>query len=245
MLSPGFFASLAVIAAGYTVLGITGFGSALMIVPILAQWLPLSEVVPAILLLDVFACLLLGALSFRSVAWRELAALLPGIALGAVAGVILPGLVPAALLLGVLGALILLFALRGLLLARLPVLATRRLAGPAGIAAGLIETLFGVAGPVMVMYLGGRLGDPAIMRPTVAVGIVAVSTTALVAIGLHAPMPSGEWLWLLGAGAAIVPFALYTGARIARRLRPAALVRIIHLLLLVSGSALLMRALAS
>jgi len=243
LLSTGFLAALAVIAAGYTVLGITGFGSALLIVPILAHWLPLSEVVPAILLLDVFACVLLGALSFRSVAWRELAALLPGMLVGAAAGVILPGLVPARLLLGALGVLILLFALRGLLLARLPTLATRRLAPPAGFAAGLIETLFGVAGPVIVMYLGGRLGDPAVMRPTVAVGVVAVSTTALVAIGLNSPMPSGDWLSLLAAAAAIVPFALWTGGRIARGLRPATLVRAIHLLLLVSGSGLLLRAL--
>jgi uncharacterized membrane protein YfcA len=229
-----FLATLAVIAAGYTVLGVTGFGSALLIVPVLAHWLPLAEVVPAILLLDVFACVLLGALSFRSVAWRELAALVPGMLAGAAVGVILPSHVPA----------ILLFALRGLLLARLPVLATRRLAAPAGLAAGMIETLFGVAGPVVVMYLGGRLGDPAVMRPTIAVAIVAASTTALVAIGTHSPMPSGDWIALLGAGAAIVPVALWAGGRIARRLRPAAVVRLIHLLLLASGGSLLARALA-
>lgn len=239
-----FLATLAVIAAGYTVLGVTGFGSALLIVLVLAHWLPLAEVVPAILLLDVFACVLLGALSFRSVAWRELAALVPGMLAGAAVGVILPSHVPASLLLGVLGALILLFALRGLLLARLPVLATRRLAAPAGLAAGMIETLFGVAGPVVVMYLGGRLGDPAVMRPTIAVAIVAASTTALVAIGTHSPMPSGDWIALLGAGAAIVPVALWAGSRIARRLRPAAVVRLIHLLLLASGGSLLARALA-
>lgn len=239
-----FLATLAVIAAGYTVLGVTGFGSALLIVPVLAHWLPLAEVVPAILLLDVFACVLLGALSFRSVAWRELAALVPGMLAGAAVGVILPSHVPASLLLGVLGTLILLFALRGLLLARLPVLATRRLAAPAGLAAGMIETLFGVAGPVVVMYLGGRLGDPAVMRPTIAVAIVAASTTALVAIGTHSPMPSGDWIALLGAGAAIVPVALWAGGLIARRLRPAAVVRLIHLLLLASGGSLLARALA-
>lgn len=242
MLQIEYLATLAVIAAGYTVLGITGFGSALLIVPILAQWWPLSEVVPAILLLDVFACILLGALSLRRVAWRELATLLPGMLAGAAAGAILPAHVPAGLLLGVLGVLILAFALRGLLLARLPVLATRRLAPPAGFAAGLIETLFGVAGPVIVMYLGGRLGELAVMRPTVAVGLVAVSTTALVAIGLNSPIPSGEWLLLLGSAAAIIPAALWTGARVARRLDPPTLVRAIHLLLLVSGSGLLLRA---
>lgn len=238
-----FLATLAVIAAGYTVLGITGFGSALLIVPILAQWRPLPEVVPAILLLDVFACVLLGALSLRRAAWRELVALFPGMLTGAVVGVILPAHLPARLLLGVLSVLILLFALRGLLLARLPVLATRKLALPAGFAAGLIETLFGVAGPVIVMYLGGRLGELTVMRPTVAVGVVAVSTTALAAIGLNSPMPSGDWLLLLGCSAAIIPAALWAGSRVARRLDPPTLVRAIHLLLLASGSGLLLRAL--
>ncbi|MEG0052037.1 MAG: hypothetical protein RR715_02105 [Comamonas sp.] len=51
--------SAAVVLAGYVVLGITGFGSALVIVPLRASHWPLPEVVALTLLLDVPASLLL------------------------------------------------------------------------------------------------------------------------------------------------------------------------------------------
>jgi uncharacterized protein len=236
--------SLAVVATGYTVLGVTGFGSALLIVPVLAHWLPLDQVVPAILMLDVFACVLLGALSFRQVAWRELLVMAPGILIGTASGLLLPALLAPRLLLGALGTLVLLYALRGLLGAGLVRLANRRLALPAGFATGLIETLFGVAGPVLVMYLGGRLGNPAILRPTLAIGVVCASSAALVAFGFDGRLPSGTTLWLLGLSVLIIPLALRLGMRIARGLKPPAVVRLIHLLLLASGGSLLLRATA-
>jgi uncharacterized membrane protein YfcA len=236
--------SLLVIAAGYCVLGMTGFGSALTIVPVLAQWLPLSQVVPTVLSLDILACFLLGAASFREVAWRELGVLVPGVALGAAAGIILADRVPGAILLGLLALLIIAFAIRGLVLARLPVLATRKLGGPAGLAAGIIESLFGVAGPVVVMYLGGRIRDPQRLRPTIVVALLGTSIGALVAIAFDAGLPSGDLLKLMAGGAAIIPLSLYAGTRVSRRLGPARMIRVIHLLLLASGGALLLRALA-
>ena len=53
---------VAVIALGFFVLGVTGFGSALVIVPLLSWQWPLAQVVPLVLLLDFGACLLLGGL---------------------------------------------------------------------------------------------------------------------------------------------------------------------------------------
>ena len=47
-----------VVFGGYVVLGLTGFGSALVIVPLLTWQWPLSHVVALTLLLDLPACLL-------------------------------------------------------------------------------------------------------------------------------------------------------------------------------------------
>lgn len=71
---------------GYVVLGITGFGSALVVVPLLAWRWPLPEVVALTLLLDVMASLLLGGLNLRQVDFAELRRLLPGMVAGALAG---------------------------------------------------------------------------------------------------------------------------------------------------------------
>src|SRR5574337_652724 len=76
----------AVVLLGYVVLGITGFGSALVIVPLLAWRWPLPEVVPLVLLLDVPASLLLGGLNLRHVNFAELRRLLPGMVTGALVG---------------------------------------------------------------------------------------------------------------------------------------------------------------
>jgi uncharacterized membrane protein YfcA len=166
----------------------------------------------------------------------------PGIVIGTIGGLLLPGLVSPHLLLGVLATLVLLYAVRGLLGAGLVRLADRKLALPAGFATGLIETLFGVAGPVLVMYLGGRLGRPEVLRPSLAVGVVFASSAALTGFGIDSRLPSGTMLWLLGLSVLIIPLALRAGMRIARALKPSVVVRLIHLLLLTSGGSLLLRA---
>ena len=78
-----------VVLLGYIVLGITGFGSALVIVPLLAWHWPLAEVVPLMLLTDVLASALHGRMNLALIQWVELRRLLPGMALGAVAGLLL------------------------------------------------------------------------------------------------------------------------------------------------------------
>ena len=76
----------AVVLAAYVVLGITGFGSALVIVPLLAWHWPLPEVVALTLLLDVPASLLHGGLNLRQVNRTELRRLLPGLVAGVLLG---------------------------------------------------------------------------------------------------------------------------------------------------------------
>lgn len=53
-----------VLLAAYAVMGITGFGSALVAVPLLAWIWPLPEVVALVILLDVPASMLHGGLNW-------------------------------------------------------------------------------------------------------------------------------------------------------------------------------------
>lgn len=76
----------AVVLLGYAVLGLTGFGSALVIVPLLAWRWPLAEVVPLVLAMDVAASLLLGRLNLRQVRWDVVLPLWPGLLLGGLLG---------------------------------------------------------------------------------------------------------------------------------------------------------------
>ena len=76
-----------IVLAGYVIFGITGFGSALVIVPLLSWHWPLAKVVPVVLLLDVLATGHIGLRHRAQVQWRELARLAPTVLLGAAAGV--------------------------------------------------------------------------------------------------------------------------------------------------------------
>jgi hypothetical protein len=77
---------MGVVLLGYTVLGLTGFGSALVVVPLLAWKWPLPAVVALTLLMDVPASAFHSGLNWRQVQWRELRRLLPGMVLGTLVG---------------------------------------------------------------------------------------------------------------------------------------------------------------
>jgi hypothetical protein len=68
-----FALAAAVIFLAYLVRGISGFGSALVAVPLLVHFLPLTFVVPWMVMMDTLAALLLIG-SGLSLLWRVLAA---------------------------------------------------------------------------------------------------------------------------------------------------------------------------
>src|SRR6185436_15691505 len=77
------------VAAGYLVFAITGFGAALITVPVMSHFLPLPFVLPLSVMLDVGASLVVGVKFRRDGDWRELRWMVPSCLLGAVLGVTL------------------------------------------------------------------------------------------------------------------------------------------------------------
>lgn len=237
----------AVVLAGYVVLGITGFGSALVIVPLLAWHWPLPEVVALTLLLDVPASLLQGGLNLRQVNRTELRRLLPGLVAGALAGLWLHQVLSARWPLLVLGAYVAAVGLQALRAAPVP----RRTASAGrapwapvvGGAIGLVEMLFGTAGPLVVAWLSRRLPDMQALRATTPVVIAASACTVLLTMGASGRLSQPElWQrWLLLMGVAVAGVLL--GNRLARRVSPSALRRVICGLLVVSGLCLVGQAL--
>ena len=67
------FALLAVtVVAGYFIFAITGFGAALVTVPVMSHFLPLPFVLPLCVMLDVAASLVVGVRFHSDADWREL-----------------------------------------------------------------------------------------------------------------------------------------------------------------------------
>lgn len=145
---------VAVLLLAYTIMGITGFGSALVAVPLLTWFWPLPEVVALMILLDVPASAIHGGLNFKMVQWRALRQMLPGMAAGTCVGWWLLGQLDKQWPLFFLGVYITLVGLRSL----------RKASGQEGGSSpmafhgmsalvGVIEVMFATAGPVVIAVL--------------------------------------------------------------------------------------------
>ncbi len=235
---------LGVALLGYSVLGLTGFGSALVIVPLLAWQWPLPEVVALTLLLDVPASVLHSGLNWRRVQWSELLRLLPGLVLGTLIGLWLTPRLPERwpmLILGLYVAWVGLNALRKSGALKAPVAPVW--AYGVGVAVGVVEMLFGTAGPLVVAWLSRRVPDVHNLRASTPMVITVAASTVLTGMALEGrlsnPVLWSRWSVLMG----VALMGVWLGHRLARRLPVARLRQIICALLVLSGGLLALNAL--
>lgn len=239
MLSEFLFPAL-VLCAGYLVLGITGFGSALVVVPLLANYWPLAEVVALAILLDIVASILHGGLNVKQVQWSSLTRLLPGMAAGTFLGLWLLGELDKRWPLFFLGVYVAIVGLRALLPLRRP--ASAPAAGWvhfAGALIGVIEVMFATAGPAVVAWLQRCTGTVAAVRATVPVVMVLAGSIAVTVLwfdGQFSFTVVGP-RWLLGAPIALL--AVVVGNRLAGRIPPPVMGRLLAALLMISGFSLM------
>jgi uncharacterized membrane protein YfcA len=241
-LTPALVLTVAGIALiGYIIFGATGFGSAIVSVPLLAYMLPLAACVPLITTLDIFASTSTTWRNRRMVAWHEFGKLAPamvvGIALGATLLVRLPAK-PALVALGVFVTVYGAYVLSG---APRPAQAPGWLVWPIGVVGGVFSALFGTGGPVYIVYLSARIHDKSALRATAA-SVVAMSVWLRVALFIVAGVLLDARLLLLIV-ALVPPMALgvFIGHRLHARLSNASVLRLIAALLVANGLNLLAR----
>ena len=235
--------ALAVLLLAYFVRGISGFGSGLIAVPLLALRFPLQEVVPFMLIADFGASALVGGLTFRQVDWTEIRRLMPATVVGVVIGTHLLVSLPPSLLLTILSGFVLAFALRALLLRQQGFTpASPRWAYPAALSGGAVSGLFGTGGPPYVIYLSHRIADKGGLRATLSALFFLEGLLRIVTF-LVAGLLWGWEVWRNALFAApLIIAALYGGSHIHARLSNQQMQQGVSLLLLVSGASLLVKA---
>jgi uncharacterized membrane protein YfcA len=231
-----------VVVLAYTVFGLSGFGSTIISVPILAHFLPVAYLVPLMALLDLFSAASIGTRGRDQVSKPELKRLIPFMFLGFIAGVTLLVSVPEERLRTALGVFAVAVGVNSIVNPVLHKTISAWWSVPAGIVGGAIATVFGAGGPIYVTYLSGRLRDKGEMRATMStiISISAFSRALVYAV-------SGVLLNLatLFGTIALAPFVwigLKLGARIHLGLTQEQLRRVIGSLLVLTGSSLLLRA---
>lgn len=231
------------VLAAYTIFGLTGFGSAVVAVPILVQFVPLTFAVPLILLLDFCATLTVGALNWRLVSRAELLRLVPFMLVGIVAGVTLLVNVEPRWLLLALGVFVLLNALWNLVRPVQVHPVSALWSAPAGVAGGVFSALFGTGGPIYTTYLARRVQGASFRATTVTIilmsGLIRVATFAGNGLLNQAGL-LGSWLWLLS----VCALGVFIGSKLHARLPPARVRQALFGLLAISGAAVIARAAA-
>ncbi|MFT5446434.1 MAG: putative membrane protein YfcA [Gammaproteobacteria bacterium] len=232
------FAALVLFGA-YIVRGIAGFGSALIAIPLLTQVLPLTVVVPLVVLLDGLGSVSQGLKNRAHVEWPELLPLLPFTIIGVLIALFLLKSLDPVLLSRILGGGVLCYGAYQLL--PLPTLRVTRLSAlPYGTLGGLIGTMFGTGGPFYIMYLGMRGLDKVTMRASFATWFIIDSSMRLTGYATFGILDADT---LLKAGMSL-PFAalgLYIGGRIHTNISQDTFRRVISTLLLFSGGALMLK----
>lgn len=231
-----------ILFAAYFIRGISGFGSGLIAVPLLAQLLPLTVVVPIILITDFSASLTLGVHTRKQVRWDEIRPLLVFGILGVVVGTTLLIKLPLTPLLVTLGILVLLFGIRSLLNLQGTRSVSRWWSVPAGFIGGTVSALFGTGGPPYVIYLNHRLRDKGELRASFT-GLFLIEGGARIVTFLVAGLLLNADLILATLAALpLVALGLYAGNRVHLGVTADQMQRLIGGILVISGAALLWRA---
>jgi uncharacterized membrane protein YfcA len=232
-----------VVFAGYLVFGITGFGASPITIPVLVQVFPLTFVLPLATLLDLGSAVALGFHARREADTRELAMLVPFTLVGLAAGVTLLVRLPRDATLLSLGLFVCLYALHVMLRRDAASRLARYWAAPAGVGGGLLGALFGIGGPPYVMYIAGRVPEPAAQRATISHMVILNVGLRAVAFAL-AGLLGSRALW--AAVGVLLPIAwagVWAGHRVQLRLAPATQRRFIGAVLFAGGAALIARTL--
>lgn len=234
--------AVGILFLAYFVRGISGFGSGLIAVPLLALFVPLQFVVPLILLTDFTASLVLGGRNRKLVAWNELKPLAPGSIIGVSLGATLLLNMPREPLLTALGLFVLAFALRSLLYLHGNKPVSRGWAVPASLTGGTVGALFGTGGPPYVIYLSHRLRDKSVFRATTsALFLMEGCLRGMVFLGTGLLLQSGMLTAYLGA-LPIMALGLWLGSHVHVGISNAQMTRFIGILLLLSSLSLLWKA---
>ena len=230
------------VLAAYVIFAISGFGSTLIAVPLLAHLFPLKFVVPVVVLLDATASYAQGFRLRGELNKRDVLPLLPFLVAGMLAGVSILVSVPGKFLLPALGIFVAVFGTYYALKRESAFRFGRWMAAPFGLLGGTSSSVFGVGGPFYVMYLVGRGSTPAQIRSTMPV-IFMFTTVGRIVLFAIAGLMTKDVLITAGLLLPMMVIGLWCGNRLHLNISRDHAVRVIGGLLTLSGLSLVLRSL--
>ena len=225
---------LCILMSAYFIRGITGFGSGLISVPLLALSQPLHFAIPVVLALDFTA-------SNKKANWSEIKVLLPAGMIGACIGAFALLTLPTKPVLVALGAFTMFVGFQNIFGLQPEGRLSRSWAIPAGLAGGGAGALFGVGSPPYIIYLTRRLQDKGEVRATFS-WLIAIDGGFRLGLFLMAGLllePKLQIAYALG----LLPMALglYIGNKVHLDITSEGMLRVVGALLMLSGLMLFLK----
>lgn len=243
-MDPAELAALGAIAfAGALMFGLTGFGSALITIPLASHFVPLPFALALFALADLVSAFGVGLENPRSAVREEWTRLVPMILAGTAVGVTALVNLPRAVGMLLLGVFVLSFALYSLVRRPGARVISAHWVWLAGFAGGITSTLFGAGGPPYVIYLSQRGLTKEQFRAT-----LGFATMTSISLRVLAFFVTGLLLdlrvWIAAAVAVPAAFGgIAVSRRVFRRISRDMLLRAVTVMLLASGASLIVRAL--
>lgn len=227
---------------GSLVYGMTGFGSALVTIPLATHFVPLTFALAVFSLVDLASALRIGLQKPKDAVKAEIMRMVPFALIGVVIGVTVLVNLPRARAMLALGVFVMFYAVYALFSRPGTTVVSRHWAYLAGLLGGSTGTVFGAGGPPYAIYLSHRPLSKEQFRATLTLTTVfsiGMRVTAFAITGLIFKAEVGAAL-AFSVPAAMVGLSLASWAftRVTRDL----VLRAVALMLLVNGISLIVRA---
>jgi hypothetical protein len=244
MIDPGDTALLAGIAfAGALIFGVTGFGSALVTIPLASHFVPLPFALALFAVCDLAAALRVGLENPRNAVRVEYYRLVPTIVVGTILGVTALVSLPRQALMAALGLFVVVFGVYSLVPRKSTNLISTGWAWLAGFGGGITSTVFGAGGPPYVIYLSHRGLTKEQFRATLGFcTMTSISLRVLAFIVTGLLLDARVWLTAVFAVPAIL-LGIFVSQRVYFWISREALMKAVAIMLLASGGSLIWRAL--
>lgn len=232
--------ALFILIIAYTFRGVTGFGSGLISIPLLALFLPLTFVVPFISILDISASIIHVIHTRRHVSWKVIFRAVPFAIIGVTFGLFIIKSINTLILVKALGIFIILFAIYSLISPALK--KNDSVVWPvfAGFFGSLIGTLFGTGGPFYVFYFQLQQLDKTVFRATCAAVFLVDGLIRATGFTLSGFYTSAVLLNITYA-LPVMFLAMYIGEHIHTNVSQRTFQRAIGIFLVFSGVALILK----
>lgn len=225
----------------YLVFGMAGFGSALIATPVLAMYLPLNMIVPILALIDLTAALLNLAKDGKNADYQEIKWIIPLMVVGSLIGAAILLKTRPDILVLLLGVFVICYVLHSFLSKKGQSHFSKVLVVPFSLVGGIFSALFGSGGFIYAMYLSSRIADKQRFRIT-QMTLIGFSTLTRVIIFLVMGVYVNTDILLMAlAFSPAMLLGIWAGRHITLKISREAFLKIINVVILISGVALLYR----